>query len=191
MKFTYQHTCRKDQSAYILNRSPFQSITKKNAHEKVLKYPFLGSGFYFWEENVLAAKRWGEIHYKNNYSIVECIDVSLDDELLLNFLDRRSLDYFNELKEIYETKNQSSKKWKIGQWIEFFKKLNRIQDGKFPYKYIRAIEILPDTPENNAFLGKTRFTESSNIETFTSPLIILCIIDRKDLVFKSKHLISA
>jgi hypothetical protein len=94
-----------------------------------------------------------------------------------NFLDRRSVKYFKELRSIYIEKRPDSLKWRIGTWIEFFKVLNNSKTGTFPFNYIRADEKLPD--ENDDIKEKMYFVEGLNYHTFLSPLLILCVINKK------------
>lgn len=186
-EFTYQHTCKPGRKAYILKSAPFSSPVRKK--DGKLKIPFLGSGYYLWEENTEAAIRWGKDHYKNKYCIVEYKDLKIHSSELLDFLNRRDIQYFKELKEIYLAKRPKSKDWKIGQWIEFFKMVRK-KDGKtFPFNYIRAEENLPDPTKNNRIKEKELFSDDSGYFTFLSPLLIICIIDKSKIKFKAQKIL--
>lgn len=187
--YTYQHTCEKGQQAYILQKAPFKSSIKKGESGKQ-KIPFLGEGYYLWEENIPAAYRWGEIHYNNEFNVIEFEDLHISKENLLDFSDRRNLNYFNELRNIYISKRPESANWKIGIWIEFFKKAKKLDDKLFPFNYIRADENLPNKLENDTLKEKTYFVDGLDYYTFLSPLYILCIIEKKNMNFKKKRLIK-
>ena len=189
IEFTYQHTCKIGQEAYILQSSPFKS-SKKKKQNGGFKIPFLGEGYYLWEENLSAAVRWGKKHYRNKYSIVEYSDVKMESGDVLDFLNRRNVQYFNELKEIYTKKRPQSKNWPLGNWIEFFKSVNKKDGNSFPFNYIRAEENLPSTTENDRIKEKILFTEDVSHYTYLSPLLILCVIDKTKLSFKGKSLIK-
>jgi len=182
--FTYQHTCAKGVKAYILHKSAFKSTIKKKENGK-LYIPFLGEGFYYWEENIDAAHSWGKRHYKNEYNVVEYIDSVISRDETLDFLNRRDLKYFKELIEIYKNKRPESKKWFIANWIEFFKKLQKINQEKFPYIYFRADENHPDIRMNDEMKAKTEFNYSGYY-TFLDPLIILCAVNKCNLNSRSK-----
>ncbi len=185
--YTYQHTCKKGQPAYILKEAPFKSLIKKNEFGKI-SMPFLGEGFYLWEENLQAARRWGFKHYQNDYDIVEYSDLQINKDDLLDFLDRRSLKYFKELREIFIAKRPESVKWKIGVWIEFLKKLNLTDSGKFPFIYFRADENLPDLQENYRIKEKLNFVDGLDYYTYLSPLFIICLLDKKSINCASRKL---
>jgi hypothetical protein len=53
--YTYQHTCKKAQLAYVLCNAPFKSVKKKNHSTGKISMPFLGEDYYLWEENIEAA----------------------------------------------------------------------------------------------------------------------------------------
>lgn len=187
--YTYQHTCKYGVAAYILANAPFRAVAKKiNGKAKI---PFLGEGYYLWEENSDAAVRWGFGHYKNSFSVVEYVDMEIENELLLNLLDRRDIQYFNELKEIYLKKRPESKKWRLGVWIEFFKKLQSSDDVKFPFKFIKADENLPDLEENNRVKIKTYFADQAHHYAYLSPLLVVCVINKDDMRYASKSISHA
>lgn len=187
--YTYQHTCKIGHEAYILHNAPFKAVSKKTQNG-VVKIPFLGEGHYLWEENIDAAIRWGVKHYANKYSIVEYTDVTINYDDLLNLTDRRSISYFKDLQNIYIEKRPQSKNWRIGTWIEFFKKLKLINELKFPFKYIKADEHLPEREEHEHDREKTYFAEGLPYYTYLSPLLMLCVLDKKDLNFKEKKFIK-
>jgi hypothetical protein len=182
--FDYQHTCKKGQPAYILQKAPFKSNIKRKNGKLIL--PFLGEGHYFWEENRDAANRWGKKHYKDTYNIVEFKDLNVPKDELLDFLDRRNLKYFNELKQRYTAKRPASEKWDLGQWIEFFKKVNTKQPDLFPFKYFRADENYPNHEDNLKNKKQILFSNSAKYFTYLDPLFILCALEKDKLNFESK-----
>lgn len=183
--YTYQHTCRKGHNAYILKEAPFKAPVKKTPIG-TFKIPFLGEGYYFWEENNVAADDWGEKHYAGNYNVVEFEALKIPNDELLDFLNRRNMRYFNDLREEFISKRPLSKNWPIGAWIEFFKKLRQTNFELFPFNYIRADENLPNDKENNKIKGKELFAENVHYYTFTNPLLILCVLDKKKIECKSR-----
>jgi len=189
IEYTYQHTCQKGQHAYILKSSPFISI-KKKSKDGNWKIPFLGEGYYLWEENIEAAIRWGEKHYHNKYCVVEYQDVKIEGDDLLDFLNRRDMRYFNELKQIYVCKNPKCKDWVEGKWIEFLKNINKIEKNIFPFNFIRAEENFPNSKENDLIKNKIYFAEEVGHYTFSSPLLMICVIDKKKLTFKKEAVIK-
>lgn len=186
--FTYQHTCKKGHVAYILKRTPFPSkITERNGRKSI---PFLGEGFYFWEENTIAAHRWGKNHYNDNYSITEYEKLKINESEILDFLNRTHTRYFNELRKDYIELKPNSKNWSLGVWIEFFKTLNKNQEITFNYNFIRAEENLPNSNENNYLKRKILFKDGLQYYTFLDPLLVLCVIDKSNLVYTNKVVLN-
>lgn len=186
--YTYQHTCKKSQPAYILEKAPFKSVKRVRNGKTYL--PFLGEGYYLWEENSEAAKRWGNNHYNDLYNIVEYEDMEMPINEFLDLTDRRSIKYFKDLQEIYLKLRPESSKWKIAAWIEFFKKISTTDYEKFPFNYIKADEHLPEKNENNELREKVNFVESMQYYTYLSPLYMLCVIDKSKMSFKSKKILQ-
>lgn len=186
--YTYQHTCKNGYPAYILQNAPFKAV-KKNAGNGKVYIPFLGEGYYFWEENREYAIKWGQRHYANKYDIVEFEDVKIINDDLLNLTDRRHISYFKELQKIYLAKRPESSKWRLGTWIEFFKKLRDLKEEKFPFNYIKADEHLPDIDENILVREKVYFATGVNHYSFFSPLLIICVLDKSKITCKSKYIL--
>lgn len=184
--YTYQHTCKKGVNAYILHNSAFRSVIYKKADGKIYM-PFLGEGYYYWEENIEAAHRWGKSHYRNNYNIVQYSNCLIPQAETLDFLNRRDIRYFKELIEIYKVKRPESKKWFIANWIEFFKKLQKSNLEKFPFNYFRADENHPNIRTNDDLKEKTDFNYTGYY-IYLDPLIILCSINKCDLNCESKEI---
>ncbi|RDI07032.1 hypothetical protein [Flavobacterium sp. AG291] len=186
--YTYQHTCNKGHQAYILKNAPFKAPVRIVKGKK--KIPFLGEGYYLWEENMAAAHRWGQKHYNNIYSIVEYKDLEINDGEFLDLTDRRQLEYFKNLQDTFTSKRPESASWKLGQWIEFFK-FNRQRDhALFPFNYIKADEHLPDIEENQLVRQKVFFSEGMPYFTYFSPLYMLCVIDKKQMKFDSETFVT-
>ncbi|MDD2582996.1 MAG: hypothetical protein PHR66_13485, partial [Desulfuromonadaceae bacterium] len=60
MKTIGHHTCsKKNGKAFILENAPF--LSEYNETGKVLK--FLGTGYYFWDDNIEMAHNWGRSHF--------------------------------------------------------------------------------------------------------------------------------
>lgn len=185
LTYTYQHTCKKGHPAHILQKTPFKSSVKK-AQDGKIYIPFLGEGHYLWEENIEAAERWGAKRYPKNYNIVEYLDLEIPKVDLLDFLDRRNSQYFRELRQTYINRRPELKNWKLGNWIELFKSLNKKEPGIFPYNFIRADENLPEVDKNANIKEKVKFADGLDYFTYLSPLIIICIIDKTKITSKSK-----
>lgn len=187
--FDYQHTCRSAHKAYIEHNSPFKSLKRKKLNGKGFIIPFLGEGYYFWEENINAAHDWGKRHCKGKYNIVQYRDLEIPRNILLDFGNRRDLAYFNELRNKYIVRRPESEKWSISVWIEFFKKIKLIDNLHFPYNYFRAEENYPEAEKNAIIKEKHIFASGEQYYTYLSPLWILCILEKNSMKFATKEII--
>lgn len=188
--YNYQHTCKKGQPAYILANAPFKAVAKKDGLGRIF-IPFLGEGYYFWEENLNAAEYWGARNYKSDHSIIEFVDCSIDSNDILNFIDRRDLNFFVELRDIYIQKREESRKWNLGVWIEFFKKLNSKKEELFPYYYFRAKEEISLEEREKYKLKPQKIKLSSEgYEVDLDPYIMICVTDKTLLTYKDCRLVG-
>lgn len=187
--FDYQHTCRSAQKAYVELNAPFKSNKRKRQGGKGFIIPFLGEGYYFWEENISAAHDWGKRHCKGSYNIVQFKDLEIPKNILLDFGNRRDLAYFNELRGKYIEKRPESKRWSISVWIEFFKEMKKKEEVYFPFNYLRADENYPDEEKNSKIKEKIIFASGEKYFTYLSPLWILCVIEKSSMKFAKKEII--
>lgn len=189
IEFTYQHTCNSGNEAYILQNGPFKASSKKLRNGKI-KVPFLGSGYYLWEENIRQAHDWGMSHYRKNYCIIQFANLKIDIDEVMDLTNRRHLNYFIELVSDWTMRYPERAKWGVGQWIDFFKSLHKLDNKTFPYNYVRAEENLPDPKENGIVKQKIKFSVFENHYMYLNPLIIVCVIDKSKMVYKSKEYIN-
>ena len=78
------HTCSQENGeAFVRKNAPF--LAEDNPQNR--KYQFLGTGYYLWEDDIEQAKRWGEVHYKNSFFVVE-FECDIEEEDILNLNER-------------------------------------------------------------------------------------------------------
>jgi len=187
---TYYHSCKKGTPAYVLRNAPFKSVIKKKGGD-VKVIPFLGEGYYFYEEDFEAAKYWGATHYKD-YSTIKILDANISELDLLDINDTKSIRDFDRLRDIYIKKIPKYKSWEINKWIEFFKKLaiKNKDESLFPYNYIRAIQYYKWKHAKNQFGVKENFSQTTKAYyTITKSLRILCVIDKHKINCKEKKVV--
>lgn len=183
------HTCKIDGGEEIvLKDSPFLAEHLEDAEPP--KYQFLGTGYYFWDNNIDLAKWWGEKHYNNSYYIIE-IDIVLEENSCFDLLGNRKHQIFiqNFLNTVSKF-NGDEVDWSISKCIEFFKEANTKVDtdfyNVFPYKTIRAIDIIDLKEEENVII---QFVKSKPNKTHIRPRIAICAIDKNNLNLESKRFI--
>ncbi|MGB5982686.1 MAG: hypothetical protein WBG46_11140 [Nonlabens sp.] len=174
-----------------MNNAPWHSsIAKKRKSNGtfIKKIPFAGEGFYFWEDNIEHAHHWGQQHYDNKYSIVEFEELKVSSDLLLDFLNPNHRRYFKEMKAIWLKKEPKTANYAFGQWIEFFKRLDKKDNGIFPFKFIRAKEELGNVPLRYK-VEKMAFSSSSSINIDLNPCVFLCILDKTLIKYGNRKII--
>lgn len=170
MRTIGHHTCgKKNGREYILEHAPFYA----GFDEPSGRMQFLGSGYYFWDDNIEMAHKWGTDHYKGLYYILQC-DVLMPGELFLDLVGNRShMRYFLKVAEKYAKSGHARAKWSLGSFIEHLKMLEKDRPGIFPFKVLRAVDMLPRDEHSKWYFvtGKQNFT-------LLNPRIVICIIPK-------------
>lgn len=183
-KVILHHTCKQDGGEdFVLENAPF--LAKDDPAKK--KYQFLGEGYYFWEDDVEQAHKWGKTHYKNCYFIVE-FDCEIDEVYLLDLTSREGQKmisfYQKEIKERLSkipNNKKSYQNWTLSQLIKFlFSSKNGI---KFEYKYIK-------TKDNTASVDKIKFVNSKENHTHLRDFFIYFFKDKKDIYCFKKNILN-
>jgi hypothetical protein len=184
MKTIGHHTSdNKGGKKYVIENVPFYSAYLPNQN----KIPYLGAGYYFWDDNIEMAHIWGKTHYKNNYFIVEG-DLKCDDEKIFDLVgNRRHISYFAEILEKFREKNYNRDNWEIGKFIEFLKDLENDDryKGIFPFKVIKAID--------NSWRNKQKsfkFVKNKKGYIYLDPKIMLCFIEKEEVNFYNREVIE-
>ncbi len=176
MKIIGHHTCSSNGLiTEIEKQGPFAST---HIDEDQKKHKFLGSGFYFWDNNVNMAHAHGQKNYKRKYFIFEAELNLLDDwflDLAGNRIDMiRFQEIMSKLKEI----DINTQNWTLAHFIEFLK-----SKEKFPYRAIRAIDTSIDPKDVVKFVS-----DRSNFINL-NPIFIICLLDKEqDIILSFKHI---
>ncbi|KAA0259376.1 hypothetical protein FHQ18_00425 [Deferribacter autotrophicus] len=178
------HTCEKDGTKEkVLKNAPFLSEYNEDDN----KTPFLGTGYYFWDNNIEMARLWGKWHYKNGYYIIEAKLILKKPDFFDLVGNRADMIYFRKLIKILEKKFRD-KKWTVGKAIEFLKRLNNKCNGIFPFKVIRAVN---DSDRIRRLKrGKEKYNFSNKDYIFLDPRIMICFVEKNDDIILNKKLIE-
>lgn len=173
------HTCsNKGGCTYVSQNAPFISYYD----EEEEKTPFLGTGYYFWDNDLKRAHWWGRKHYKGEYCILET-DLNISDELFFDLVGSRlHQQMLASLVVKFAYYGFERDNWTIGNFVEFLKEMEMSDyPGIFKYKAIRAADIGPKPGLIARFNLKRR-------ESYTDlePRYIICIIDLKNVHLTNK-----
>lgn len=174
------HTCSQDNGeGYVLQNAPFRS----QQNEQINKLPFLGSGYYFWEDNFPMAEFWGNVHYNGNYYILEIV-LRIEPEKYFDLVgDRAQQKHFEELIKMLQTK-LPPQKWKMGYFIELLKKLNAAEPGIFPFEAIRAVDNTSGHKDQKLY-----FSSLEQKFVILNPKYIICFLIKNEVIFKTKKIV--
>ena len=152
------------------------SVNQKSSRNK----PFVGVGYYFWENNLEAAEWWGEKRYLSNGH--SCRIFRMDFEL--NYDDNLFFDMVGNINHLKALKRMIDKvkinvidsyNWKLNNFIAYFKDLNESGNiNTFPYQIIRFAD------HSTFRLGSSsiQLTDNQNF-TNISPFYIICVLNKE------------
>jgi hypothetical protein len=171
MRIIGHHTCSKQGAITdIEKQGPFLSTY---ISEDIKQHKFLGTGFYFWDNNIGMAHAHGQKNYKRKYYIFQA-ELELESEIFLDLVGNRiDMLWFQEIMKRFEHIKEAEN-WTIGSFIEFLKRL-----GIFTYKAIRAIDNSIDPKE------VIKFIDTRDNFTNLNPVFIVCLLDNNDAMLKS------
>jgi hypothetical protein len=187
LKTIGHHTCKKDGGeVLVLKESPF--FAEHNPEEE--KFQFLGSGYYFWDNNIELAKVWGKGRYSDDYYVIE-IDFELTSENCFDLVGNRyhQIHLLNYIKEYEELTGENKEDWTVNQCIQFLRELNIEDEQVFPYKFVRAVDLLKHTKFKAQHLMK--FIDSKENYTIMNPKIVICVFDKEELNLQSKKIVHS
>lgn len=153
----------------------FSKITSKDGETH---FPFLGEGFYFWDDNINRAKLWGEQRYKGRYHIKE-YHFELKGDSFLDLVGSRQdlFAFYTIARKIWARFG----KMPIGQTICFLQNLEKSTPGTFPFKIIRALNV--KTHRNTIPFNSDNGIKSTFL---LDPEMIICFFDQKDIPIDCK-----
>lgn len=138
LHYLLHHACACAGGAeYVLREAPFFSVYDEGSR----RLPFLGSGYYFWDDNLDMAHKWGRTHYKNSYFVLEA-RCKISSDLILDLVGtRKDLRFLSQILDQFKKSGYARGGWSISQIIEFMKRLSaEFDQGIFPFQAIRAID---------------------------------------------------
>jgi hypothetical protein len=181
------HACR---------RSGGRSFVRKNAPflseyiEIEGKVPYLGTGYYFWDDNEDLALWWGKSHYENTFYVVES-EIVVPEGLFFDLVGKRSHmrlmgDFIAKLRK---RGGYDRSEWKLAQIIEFLK-VARLEDDSiaelFPFEVIRAADASGKLDlEDPVF-----FSPNKKGVVLLNPRIMICIFGKKELYLQQTTILN-
>lgn len=179
-KVILHHTCKQDGGEdFVLENAPF--LAKDNHIQK--KYLFLGEGYYFWEDDIEQAHKWGKTHYRDCYFIVE-FDCEFDETYLLDLNDRSGQKYLLDIKQKLELFLQKKiENWSLSQLINFLLKGKELGID-FDYRIFKV----RDNFSSNRMKNKIQFVSNKSNTTNIRDVFIIVFKDKRDIHNEKKQI---
>lgn len=164
------HVFRYDPPYFDESGAPCKSVvTSKNNKQN---YPFIGEGYYFWDDNIGRAKRWGEQRCKGKYKIMEC-SLRLQGEAFLDLVgSREDIRCFSMILD--KIKSNGTNISGMGEAIYRLQLMAHYNPKVFPFKIIRVLDVSKNRERIDFVVGK----ESKML---LNPEMIICFFDKKDI----------
>lgn len=135
------------------------------------KFQFLGEGYYFWDDNIERAHKWGKDHYQGHYMIME-LPLKLEGENFLDLVGSRE-----DLKgfcEVFSKIKKNRPGLKIGAFFHGMQEMAKIYPETWPFTAVRALNV-----KSNA--DKVSFNYVPGSKMLLDPEIIICFYEKKEL----------
>lgn len=171
------HTCRKCQKAYAIAHAPFKSCYDKQTKNE----PYLGDGYYFWDDNLPLAEWWGRCHYQDSYTILE-YDLDLFGDHFLDLVgSRQDFMYFQALVDRIR-QQPDCENFGVYKCIDLLLKIERSKQGTFPIRIIRAMDI--------SHINGIQFANNKRGRMLLDPRIIICFLIKRIYLYNLQRLLD-
>ena len=182
MSYIGFHTCSQEGGySKVLIEAPFISKWPKTDEgeldEDNIKDPYLGEGYYFWQNDLERSKYWGKKFYKNYYFVLKSSINTTDTNFLDLVGDQEHIGAFQLICNKLINSGSIETGFTLGEAIEYMKKANI-----FPWKVIRCKEFTPHTP-------KQYFRRGSQSYTLLGGVFIFCLVEKNDVILTDKVIV--
>lgn len=135
------------------------------------KLQFLGEGYYFWDNNLKRAHRWGKTHYDGKYLIMQ-IPLELKGNRFIDLVGSR--EDISIFCESFKEMRKNIPGLTVGSFFFVMQKMEKYEHGSWPFTIIRALNL-----KKNA--EAVPFNHLQDSKMSLNPEIIICFYDRNEL----------
>lgn len=182
-----QHVFKYDPPLFTEENVPVLAGNSKSADNVMLgngngreKYQFLGEGYYFWDDNIERAHKWGKTRCEDKYLVLE-LPLVLQGNRFLDLVGSRQ-----DLRILVEALNAIRDRipdLKLGAFFHMMQTMEKIEPGSWPFSIIRALNVKSNTQ-------KIDFNHVPDSKMLLNPEIIICFYDKKELNLQSRRYID-
>lgn len=171
------HTCSQGGGFQkVLQDAPFISTWPKEDEDDP-RTPYLGEGYYFWEDDTHQAKKWGRQWYSKWYFILEATINTTIDNFLDLIGDKQQIGAFLAVCDKLAKDGSIQRDFTLGEAIEYMKKAKI-----FPWQIIRGRD---DKMKQDWFF----FSRRGQGGMYIGGNFIFCLVDKNDLILTNKKII--
>ncbi len=180
---TGQHVFKYDPPQYTEKGAPVLAENPENESESTendVKLQFLGQGYYFWDNNIKRAHKWGKSHYNGEYMIME-VPLCLQGDRFLDLIGSREdlMVFVDALKEVLK----EIPNLKIGAFFHMMQTMEKYEAGAWPYSIVRALNV-------KSHANKISFNHLPDSSMLLNPEIIICFYNKNDINLQSIRFIN-
>lgn len=170
-----------EQGAPFLARNPeekqgFPVIDSRESE----RFQFLGEGYYFWDDNIERAHKWGNVHYKGHYLIME-LPLKLEGDDFLDLVGSR--EDLRGFCKVFSRIRKNQPGLKIGAFFHGMQEMAKISPDTWPFTTVRALNV-----KSNA--DKVSFNHIPGSKMLLNPEMIICFYERKELFLRNIRYIN-
>lgn len=176
--FKYDPPLYTETGAPVLAKNPVADPNKTKDIEPKLQ--FLGEGYYFWDDNIERAHKWGWDHYDGDYKIME-LPLELKGDKFLDLVGSRA--DLQGFCRVFDKMREKKPGLKIGAFFKGMQEMEKNKPGSWTCTIVRALNA-----KNNA--QKICFNHISTSKMLLNPEIIICFYEKKELNLQNLHYID-
>lgn len=179
------HTCEmKGGFNVVLAQAPFLSKWPTDEETEIgVPAPFLGEGYYFWEDHLKQAKWWGNTFYRDGYYILQA-DINTTDDNFLDLVgDRKSEGEFLLMIAKLVSHKDLKADTPLGAILEYLRKANILSPGMFPYLIVRAQDY------THLDYGTKLLFNDLHHYTYLNRINLFCLFEKDEVILSGKKII--
>lgn len=144
--------------------------------------PFLGQGYYFWDNNIERARNWGRTRCGGLYHILQG-EQQLSGEAFLDLVGSRE-DIQTFFKIYQHVCDKMARKLKMCEFFTIARDMETHAPGTFPFHIIRALEIKRKDEQ-------VEYRTNTNSFFLLNPSIIVCFYNTEDIQLLNATILTA
>lgn len=185
LKTIGHHTCSCDGGfERVLQDGPFEAIHNTEQNQ----FQFLGTGYYFWENNIDMAKAWGRIRYGGDYYVL-ALDFELLEESCFDLVGNRTHQLFliECIKTLWHKRGVKRNEWNLSECVQFLRKINKLDVRIFPFQLVRTMDLYNHLTSSLQF--KLKYLSNKENYTIVNPKIVICSFSKGALLLHTKRIV--